>query len=163
MKNIRKFALSVTLIGNLLINGCASYGPGSKSFESQVGRLEYTEVNSFRYSMDEACAVKDNANADFCSDRKNYVWIGGLIGQHGVGLLYKTAFAVPLSEHVSKGDIIAFRFGDDDHPWGYFDHVAKRATDGPSKNCSWEGSHFSTGGVVCEGWRYDRDFPPLAE
>ncbi|MGF7191851.1 hypothetical protein JOE11_004924 [Robbsia andropogonis] len=114
--------------------------------------------------MSSICESKQVQTAPFCSDQTNYIWVGTLIGQHGMGVLHKNALAVPTSANVAVGDIIEYHIVDIEHPWAVFDRVAaKKSAQTDGSQCRWQGSHFSTGGVVCDGWRWYKDYPPATD
>jgi hypothetical protein len=127
------------------------------------GKPLYAQVNSFFTSIERACRNSQNAGSPYCADKSQYVWTGALIGQHAFGTLQKTSLAIPKSVDVKDGDIIEYHIADG-KAWAVFDRIAARSADEKSEStCRWSGSHFASGGVVCNGWVWYRDYPYLAD
>lgn len=145
----------------LLATACASLGPGDKNFERMAGSTTYGEINGI-FPMEKACKLSGNEGAPYCVNQADWNWVGALVGQHGVGLSYRVGLAVPASLGIRKGDIVSFTMGTDADVRPKFRSLEHRKTDGDSSTCGWIGSHFGTGGVVCNGWKWNHDFPPLS-
>ena len=161
MKNTKIITALLLLITTL--SGCVSYSPTDPRIIALRGKKLYAQVNSYFTSIEHACHNEQNAGSPYCDDKAQYVWTGALIGQHAYGTLQKTSMAVPKSAGVEKGDIIEYHLSDS-HPWGVFDRIAaKSADETSSSSCRWDGSHFWSGGVICNGWKWDRDYPFLGD
>lgn len=156
-----KAAASILIAAS--ISGCVNYSPTNPKVVALHGKELYGQVNSFFTSIDRACSDDQNHGSPFCANKPLYVWTGALIGQHAFGTLQKVGLAVPKNVNVKEGDIIAYHLANG-HPWAVFDRIAAReAEQGPGSSCRWEGSHFFSGGVVCDGWRWDKDYSFLAD
>ncbi len=156
--------LLMPLVTSVAISGCISMGPQTDYYKSIVGRPLYGQVNGFGQSISSICESAQVQGSPFCGDQKSYIWVGTLVGQHGIGLLHKNSLAVPKLAGVEVGDIIEYHIVDIEHPWAVFDRIAaKKSAQDSGSACRWQGSHFSTGGVVCDGWRWNKDYPPAAD
>ena len=158
-----KFFVATVLLAcfTSILSGCIATNPNNPKFQALYGKELYAKVNSFSTSISWACKSTYNKGSPFCNDQPNYRWTGALIGQHAFGTLHKTGMAIPKAAHVEKGDIIAYHLAPG-KPWAVFDRVAAPAADQTeNSSCRWDGNLFSSGGVVCNGWRWDKDYPPL--
>lgn len=152
-----------------LLGGCVSYyGPGSTQFEATSDKTVYALVRYVHPGPDDSfidkyCSSPYAGRNPGCESRDNVDHISVAIGRNSWGIKLQ-GFLVPKAAGVKVGDVVIFRAPSDARPYSEFIRVAARAADTERLHCGWVGSKILTsGGVVCEGWRYDKDFPLLAD
>lgn len=159
---------AVIILGACTDMGGIARGPGTKHFEALAGKKVYARVENVG-DLTRACSQPDYQKAPFCAQPQNYVWVDALIGQkmlwHGASL------AIPKEISPNVGDIVAYTAATDSRPWNTFEGIAARAqppatsgqdsADNAQNNCDWSGPSAGWGGVVCNGWSYKENYPPL--
>ncbi|WP_320534246.1 hypothetical protein ACQUFY_27390 (plasmid) [Robbsia andropogonis] len=147
---------------SVVLGACTSLQPGDKKFEQIAGLTAYGEINGI-YPMESACKQRENQSAAYCQDQANWIWVGAIIGQRGMGVYYRVGLAVPITANARKGDIVEFTLPTDVAPRSKFVRLARHTTSEKDSSCAWVGSHVGTGGVECDGWHWNKDFPPFAD
>lgn len=151
-----------------MLGGCVTYyGTGSKDFEATSNQNVYALVRYVHPGpnsnyVTEYCASPSAGKNPECHRMNATDHISVAIGRDSWGVRLQ-GFLVPKAAHVRVGDIVVFRAPSDQRPYSEFVRVAARAADTQRLHCGWVGSKIAfSGGVVCDGWRYDKDYPLLA-
>ncbi|TAL56927.1 hypothetical protein [Pandoraea sp.] len=170
--NLKTFPRGCQLAGLLtlaaMLGGCMTYyKPGDHDFEAMSGKTVYALVRYVHPGPDSTfiktyCHNENWGKDPLCQNPATVDHISVAVGRNSWGIKIG-GMLVPKSARVEIGDIVVSIAPTDAHPYDQFIRVAARAADTKRLHCGWVGSKIAfSGGVVCDGWRYDKDFPLLA-
>lgn len=164
---LRGIQLGSLLALAAMLGGCAStWTPGSSQFaalsnHTLYGLVQYIGDAQASGRGQEYCKLLAYRDPQ-CSHLSDFDHASTAIARDAWGTSH-AGLLIPKSANVRVGDIIKFKFASETRPQNQFEGIAARAADTQRLHCGWVGSKIAfSGGVVCDGWRYDKDFPLLA-
>lgn len=146
-----------------MLGGCMTYYAGGSPEANELANTKaYALVQYVFNASDRGSELCKSSENPACQHLEDFDLVSFAIGRNAWDVK-KGGLFVPKDAHVEVGDIVLFEFGSKKAFYNRFIRVAARAANTKRLHCGWVGSKIAfSGGVVCDGWRYDKDFPLLA-